>query len=303
MPQEKSSALRDEVERRGGLEKWTPKIETPEDLRFVLEQACDYRGDVTIATKDGRQVVGYVFNRVQEWAYQHEKKQTPRRVSNLAGEIWLSQNPHLEKQRLDSLHESGQLTDAEYQEAKALLEKGASGLADVEANTLKVLQDLLSATIPVSTYRATIMRVKRVGVLDIRSEPAGATVFLDGKYLGVTPLKLSNQPVGEYLLEFQCKGYEPARRRVQVDAGKTGTIRQTLVRPKPEYGELIVNAVPWGEVYLDGKHRGTTPLRLRKVLVGEHTVKVMNAACQDATRKVTIKKDQIIRLMMELRPE
>jgi hypothetical protein len=33
------------------------------DLATTVEKAFDYRGDVTVHLKDGKQVVGYVFNR------------------------------------------------------------------------------------------------------------------------------------------------------------------------------------------------------------------------------------------------
>jgi hypothetical protein len=36
---------------------------TEEQLREGLEKAFDYRGDVTISTKDGRKIEGYVFDR------------------------------------------------------------------------------------------------------------------------------------------------------------------------------------------------------------------------------------------------
>jgi hypothetical protein len=37
-------------------------------LADLVEQALDYRGDVTVDTADGRQIVGYVFNRDRETA-------------------------------------------------------------------------------------------------------------------------------------------------------------------------------------------------------------------------------------------
>ncbi|MBI2688231.1 MAG: hypothetical protein HYX27_18155 [Acidobacteria bacterium] len=40
---------------------WT--AETEDDLRAGLEKAFDYRGDVTIARKDGSTVEGYLFDR------------------------------------------------------------------------------------------------------------------------------------------------------------------------------------------------------------------------------------------------
>ena len=36
---------------------------TDEQLREGLEKAFDYRGDVTITTKDGRSIEGYIFDR------------------------------------------------------------------------------------------------------------------------------------------------------------------------------------------------------------------------------------------------
>ena len=39
------------------------RIETPQDLQAAVEQAFDYRGDVTIELKDGQSIEGYVFNR------------------------------------------------------------------------------------------------------------------------------------------------------------------------------------------------------------------------------------------------
>ena len=45
------------------LEGWVPELATEEDLRSALEQAFDYRGDVTITLKDGRRVDGYIFDR------------------------------------------------------------------------------------------------------------------------------------------------------------------------------------------------------------------------------------------------
>lgn len=46
-----------------GLEGTIWNIASEADLIAGLERAFDYRGDVTIATKDGRTVEGYVFDR------------------------------------------------------------------------------------------------------------------------------------------------------------------------------------------------------------------------------------------------
>jgi len=43
---------------------WVPELATEDELRIALEKAFDYRGDVTITTKDGKQLEGYIFDRV-----------------------------------------------------------------------------------------------------------------------------------------------------------------------------------------------------------------------------------------------
>ena len=45
------------------LEGWIPELAGDEDLRDALEKAFDYRGDVTITTKDGVRIEAYIFNR------------------------------------------------------------------------------------------------------------------------------------------------------------------------------------------------------------------------------------------------
>ena len=48
---------------RHKLEGSVPILASDEDLRRALEQAFDYRGDVTITLKDGRRIEGYIFDR------------------------------------------------------------------------------------------------------------------------------------------------------------------------------------------------------------------------------------------------
>jgi hypothetical protein len=49
---------------RGAVEGWIPELATEQELREALEKAFDYRGDVTLTTKDGKKLEGYIFDRV-----------------------------------------------------------------------------------------------------------------------------------------------------------------------------------------------------------------------------------------------
>lgn len=48
---------------REKLEGWVPELASDEELRAALEQAFDYRGDVTVTRKDGSRLEGYLFDR------------------------------------------------------------------------------------------------------------------------------------------------------------------------------------------------------------------------------------------------
>ena len=48
---------------RDQIEGWVPELATEAELRDALEQAFDYRGDVTITRKDGSKIEGYLFDR------------------------------------------------------------------------------------------------------------------------------------------------------------------------------------------------------------------------------------------------
>jgi hypothetical protein len=49
---------------RQTVEGWIPELASEDELRSALEQAFDYRGDVTITRKDGTRIEGYIFDRV-----------------------------------------------------------------------------------------------------------------------------------------------------------------------------------------------------------------------------------------------
>ncbi|MGA3126170.1 MAG: hypothetical protein ABSD13_05605 [Candidatus Korobacteraceae bacterium] len=48
---------------RESLHGWVPPLAAESELRAALEQAFDYRGDVTITLKNGETIIGYVFDR------------------------------------------------------------------------------------------------------------------------------------------------------------------------------------------------------------------------------------------------
>jgi len=57
------STLETQTLTRESLQGWVPPLAAERELRAALEQAFDYRGDVTLTLKSGEIVVGFVYDR------------------------------------------------------------------------------------------------------------------------------------------------------------------------------------------------------------------------------------------------
>ena len=96
---------------RQQIEGWIPELASEADLRDALEQAFDYRGDVTITRKDGSRVEGYIFDRrnggtLAESVVRLIPKDSPQKVSILLfrhRRAGLQRTRHGSRQKLGSL--------------------------------------------------------------------------------------------------------------------------------------------------------------------------------------------------------
>jgi hypothetical protein len=69
------------------------------------------------------------------------------------------------------------------------------------------------------------------GSVSLFSQPAGAEVFIDGAYRGVTPLLLNGLSPNAYIVEFRKSGYVSQKKRVYIKSGEktqeTAVMKQT----------------------------------------------------------------------------
>jgi hypothetical protein len=66
----------------------------------------------------------------------------------------------------------------------------------------------------------------------IESEPAGADVYVNGSFVGNTPLPDFRLPAGQHLLELSKTGFANWSRRITVVAGTPTNVRATLEAKK-----------------------------------------------------------------------
>jgi len=148
--------------------------------------------------------------------------------------------------------------------------------------------------------------------ITVMSLPAGATVFLNGEYRGVTPVKIGNLSPGEYLVDVSLAGYknetitQTLREGTMLEIGVTRFELLSKVTVPSGSGSIAVDSRPGGAlVALDGTPVGQTPadhaaLILDAVPSGNHTVTVELAGYPRYTGTVTVVRNRVVQVNADL---
>lgn len=153
-------------------------------------------------------------------------------------------------------------------------------------------------------------RIPQPANLVIRTKPVGASVHIDGKPMGKTPLISSlSLPAGQHLVELSRPGYRSVQRTITLDEASSGEIALDLLVDDavlPSLGAtLVIDAAESNiEVVVDGERKGLyrEPLRLPP---GEHRVTASAAGYVPAEYDVTLDRTQtkVLRVILEPTPE
>ena len=102
--------------------------------------------------------------------------------------------------------------------------------------------------------------------ISFRTEPAGATVVLNGsKQAETTPFGPISLPPGRYQVRFEMADRVPQIRETEVTAGAAVVVEATL----PEwhqFGRFQLNSRPWSYVFVNGDSIGPTPVTTEDLL-------------------------------------
>jgi len=123
------------------------------------------------------------------------------------------------------------------------------------------------------------------GRLMVRSTPAGARVFVDGRDRGSTPAAIRDLARGAHRVRVVQEGYATEERRVTLNAARPAqTLSVTLAPTRAPaartangsfHGALSVESRPAGaKVFVDGRLVGTTPMVLSEVTAGSHVIRL-----------------------------
>ena len=124
------------------------------------------------------------------------------------------------------------------------------------------------------------------GVVACTTEPAGATVFVNGVERGVTPVKLAHVPKGVATVVFRLAGYRDETRELRLAPGDTPTL---AVRLKGLPAKLTVVSTPErAKVFVDDAYQGKTPTTVSALSAGVHAVRIELAGHAPVTREVRL---------------
>lgn len=175
--------------------------------------------------------------------------------------------------------------------------------------------------IKVKRFSPTTVTVKLRFLL--QSDPTGASIKINGKEVGVTDLAL-DLPAGLYNIEFKKSGYQVAKFKATIPPNVSQPLpfvklEKASSRPKEEVivigesgviepeesgnGSLQITSIPDAQVFIDGYHRGETPLTIKKIPVGSYVLKLSKEGYKDLRQTIYIRKDEVTKIAVELKPE
>ena len=124
------------------------------------------------------------------------------------------------------------------------------------------------------------------GLILVKTEPAGATVFVNGVERGVTPVTLAHVPKGVATVVFRLAGYRDETRELRLAPGDTPTL---AVRLKGLPAKLTVVSTPErAKVFVDDAYQGKTPTTVSALSAGVHAVRIELAGHAPVTREVRL---------------
>lgn len=139
--------------------------------------------------------------------------------------------------------------------------------------------------------------VPSVGYVSLSSN-LSSELYIDGKPYGKIASGQSKRvelPPGKHTVQFKPSNRGPVTKQIEIKPGETVKINQVF----PLYGMIkTISAFPWGEVYIDGKHYGTTPVNNIKLRAGYHTIVIKNErGYKTIAKKIKIEPNQTINML------
>jgi HEAT repeat protein len=134
--------------------------------------------------------------------------------------------------------------------------------------------------------------------LTVNSEPDKATVFVDDKYVGVSPLVLKELGPGHHFIKLTKREHMPWTKLVELLYPEEKLTAKLTPRPK---GTLFIDSgPPQADVYLDGDYEGKTPFEKKNLDANRYSVRLEKEQFLTWETEVEIRPGQEARVKADL---
>jgi hypothetical protein len=173
-----------------------------------------------------------------------------------------------------------------------------ASLQDYLAKEKKMGKDQQKAVNQLITEMKALLAEATINVI-----PDGATIKLDDREIGKSPMKPYAIAAGNHALEFTAEGYKPQKKDIVVSAGQPLTVNIKL-EMIPRSGKVhIVSTQPLSAVKIDDKYIGMTPVDV-ELMMGGHQLEVSAKGYQTYRGEVTVAGGQVrdVNITLEVPP-
>jgi hypothetical protein len=137
------------------------------------------------------------------------------------------------------------------------------------------------------------------GQLDVRSDPPGAKVTVDGQAAGVSPIVISNLQPGEHTVVLQSQ-HGSVRHTVTIEPGLTAALVAPMAQG-PTSGWVSITAPFAMQVFENGRLVGSTETDRIMVAAGLHEFEIVNHTLNfRVTRRVDVAAGKVAPIGIEL---
>jgi serine/threonine protein kinase len=154
----------------------------------------------------------------------------------------------------------------------------------------------------VSQFIEIARTASALGELQIRTEPPGAQVTVDGRVLGKSPLTAEGLSAGQHTVVVENE-LGPVTQRVTIEAGTTASLVVPMTAPRnaPVSGWISVSAPVDVQLYENQRLLGSSQTDRIMVPVGRHEVEVVNEALgYRASKIVNVGPGQTANIRLDL---
>ena len=162
----------------------------------------------------------------------------------------------------------------------------------------KVWQDVFEFKAGESVSIPIIKLEKSDGIVHLNTNPSGASVTLNGTFLGQTPLNLSLRPNQQHSVKIFREGYVDKQTSLSIASGES---KQVLVNLVPALGKIAITSdIENAELYVDGRLMGR-PNQILELPARPHTIMVQKTGFETFEADITPKPELAQQIKIRLR--